>query len=895
MFQKKKLNVAILAALAATGQQATAEIEEIIVTATKRAVPLQDAPVTIQAIGSRELENQNIQEFSDYVKYLPNVNAGGRGPGQNEIYIRGAAVDAINITVAESQGSAPNVALYLDEQPVTAGGRNLDVYISDMERIEVLPGPQGTLYGASSMAGTVRLITNKPVIDEFDASFNGSWSQTSGGEDSNSGELMLNFPIMEGKMAARVALYNDRQGGFIDNVAGTFQANSDINPTFPGDTVTYAAGTVFANGTVVGPNGLTVPVNKAIANNAGLVEDEFNDAHYAGARIGIKYLINDDWSLLLQHTAQSLSTEGVFDYDPMLDDLQVSRYTDDFLNDDFNQTAWTVEGRIGILDVVYTGAFLDRDVTANIDYTGYTNIGAFISGYQCEYLVGGYYNGLGTGYNTTYDPTTFYTFDPTIGGDPGVVECGTPANAARIENENTRWTHEFRVATNWEGRINMQGGFFYEDFEILHVGDFNYQAPMDAGFAPIDIRTSGTFANSEANARGLLTDSTQFRNDNTRTEEQTALFGEITLDVTDSLSLAVGARYYDLDYGFTGYGAWRYGNRPLFIDDADPTNDIRPALTGGRDYQTNFAELQPLNVTDTIMRFTASWQPEDSNTLIFATWSEGYRPPGFNRAAAQKGGVYSANAQNIRDDGTNCGNEVAIPSNASGFPGYCLPYVFESDSLENMEIGWKTTLADGAIRFNGSVYRIDWEDIQVSQFDSQNISILTIVDNGGNAEISGIEGDLVWSVNEQLTLYAAASFNDTELVFVDPAFDIVVADAGSMLPLTPETQISIRARYEWEMSNDLGAHWQFGYKYAGEALNSIVDTVDEPNTMQDSYGIVDASVGVENLSDGWGVELFVSNLTDERAQLHINRQDFFERVTTNRPRTMGLRVSYDMN
>ncbi|MBT5463018.1 MAG: TonB-dependent receptor plug domain-containing protein, partial [Gammaproteobacteria bacterium] len=201
MFQKKKLNIAILAALAATSQQASSEIEEIVVTATKRAVPLQDAPVAIQAIGSRELENQNIQEFSDYVKYLPNVNAGGRGPGQNEIYIRGAAVDAINITVAESQGSAPNVALYLDEQPVTAGGRNLDVYISDMERIEVLPGPQGTLYGASSMAGTVRLITNKPVIDEFDASFNGSWSSTAEGEDSNSAELMLNFPIIAGKLA----------------------------------------------------------------------------------------------------------------------------------------------------------------------------------------------------------------------------------------------------------------------------------------------------------------------------------------------------------------------------------------------------------------------------------------------------------------------------------------------------------------------------------------------------------------------------------------------------------------------------------------------------------------------------------------------------------------------
>jgi iron complex outermembrane recepter protein len=105
----------------------------------------------------------------------------------------------------------------------------------------------------------------------------------------------------------------------------------------------------------------------------------------------------------------------------------------------------------------------------------------------------------------------------------------------------------------------------------------------------------------------------------------------------------------------------------------------------------------------------------------------------------------------------------------------------------------------------------------------------------------------------------------------------------------------MRARYEWDAGNDLGAHWQLGYKHAVEALNSIVDTADEPNTMQDSYGIVDASIGVENYSDGWGVELFVSNLTDERAQLHINRQDFIERVTTNRPRTIGLRVSYDVN
>ena len=215
MFQKKKLNVAILAALAATTQQASAEIEEIVVTATKRSVPLQDAPVTIQAIGSKTLEDQNIQEFADYVKYLPNVNAGGRGPGQNEIYIRGAAVDAINITVAESQGSAPNVALYLDEQPVTAGGRNLDVYISDMERIEVLPGPQGTLYGRNTFAGALNLYTNKPELDEASAGLELSYQSY----DRIRGEGFVNIPVSD-TMALRVAGYYDKSDGYIKNLAG---------------------------------------------------------------------------------------------------------------------------------------------------------------------------------------------------------------------------------------------------------------------------------------------------------------------------------------------------------------------------------------------------------------------------------------------------------------------------------------------------------------------------------------------------------------------------------------------------------------------------------------------------------------------------------------------------
>ncbi len=335
---------------------------------------------------------------------------------------------------------------------------------------------------------------------------------------------------------------------------------------------------------------------------------------------------------------------------------------------------------------------------------------------------------------------------------------------------------------------------------------------------------------------------------------------------------------------------------PLFVDDADPTNDIRPNRTGGRDYAVNLNALQPLTTTDTITKFTVTWTPNE-DMLFYISSSEGYRPPGFNRGAAARA-VYDPAANNTNNSGLQCGTDIAIDSKLAagenGFPGYCLPYVFESDTLENIEFGWKLSLLEGRMRVNGSLYQIDWNDIQVSQFDSQNISIFTLVDNGGDAEITGLELDAVWAVSDNLTIFGAMSYNDTELVRVDPGFSFVVQDEGRPLPLTPEFQGNLRARYYWEMSGGKEGFVQIGGKYSGEALNSIVDTTTEPNTMQDSYVIMDASVGV-NTDAGWGVELYVSNLTDERAQLHINRQDFFERTTTNRPRTIGMRFNYDFN
>jgi outer membrane receptor protein involved in Fe transport len=135
---------------------ASAQLEEIIVTASKRAESLQDVAVSGIALDSQTINDVGITNFDDYVRHQPNLTAAGRGPGNTTYYIRGMATDSVTLSAVEAAGNSPNVALYLDEQPIQTIGRNLDVYITDMERIEVLAGPQGTLFGASSQAGIPR-------------------------------------------------------------------------------------------------------------------------------------------------------------------------------------------------------------------------------------------------------------------------------------------------------------------------------------------------------------------------------------------------------------------------------------------------------------------------------------------------------------------------------------------------------------------------------------------------------------------------------------------------------------------------------------------------------------------------------------------------------------------
>ena len=790
------VRTAILSAFAvgASGGPADAQnpIEELIVTATKREANAQDIPVTVQALDSNAIYDLNVSNFDDYVRYLPNVTSGGRGPGQSEVFIRGMSIDAVTVLLSGAQGQTPNVAYYLDEQPVTSPGRNLDVYVTDIERIEVLPGPQGTLFGASSMAGTVRLITNKPVMNEFQGRVAASVAATEDGDPSNSIEGYINIPLIDDKLAVRGALYTAKRGGYIDNVQGTFTPDPAVNTTLPLDAV-YTT-----------------------AKNTARIEDDFNDAEYKGFRLSAKWYIDDNWDLSLQYMQQDLEVDGVFDYDPAVGDLEVTRFFDDELEDVFNQTAWTLEGRLAALELIYTGAYLDREIEQMVDYTGYNNVGGFIAYYTCTY--------------------------------EAVRQCLDPVKGFVGQQEITRQTHEFRMSTPQDKRFRAVAGVYYDDFEIKTQDNWFYAASPDLGFAPNAPITAARNINPNTRPAGIA-----FFNDITRTEEQIALFGEVYVDIIpDAFTLTVGLRWYDLEVDFWGSSNFANG---VFMGSIDSVVEG----PGGRDYDSTFGHsTEPLKEQDIIPRVTLSYTTLE-DLLLYGTYSEGFRPGGFNRG----GGAPSFNPD---------------------FP--TVPVSYETDNVKNYEFGWKTMLLDGTLQFNGAAYFIDWTDMQVARFDPINVSILTFIDNSADSEIRGVESDVVWAATDNLTLSGAFSYNDTELVSAHS--DVIeLAPVGSELALVPEFQGNIRARYDWQWG-EFDAYLHGAVLYADKSFSSIVAA---DRREQDSYTTADFAVGVTR--DSWGCELFVENLTDERAQLFFNVQDDVPRITPNRPRTGGLRFYYE--
>src|SRR5580692_6225326 len=592
-------------------------IQEITVTAQRRVENAQDVPITIQALTGETLKQLNVTTFDDLQKYTPNVTSANLGPGQSSIYMRGLSVGSLGPIGTGTNGPIPNVSVYLDEESVALPGRNLDVYAADMERIEVLEGPQGTLFGSGAEAGVLRYITNKPKLDVTEGDVNAGYSYTAGGDPNSNVDAMINLPLIPGTLAVRAVVYDDNRGGYINNVPSTF--------TRLGTDEGFAM-----------HNGGVVPTNSESINNNNLVGNAINPVTYQGFRLQGLYKINDDWDALLSQSYQNMNAQGVsyqMPYGPegltfnkvgeplgvqQLPPLSVALFEPSYNKDKFENTALTVNGKIGDLKVVYAGGYLVRNIEQQQDYTNYSR-GVFGYYYQCA------------GYSKT---------------SAAAGKCYSPAAAWQETEKNTHQSHEFRLSTPDDWRIRGIGGLYWEEFKIYDDTDWTYKTVPTCSPA-INV---GCFNNVQpwpggtANNPNERNDNIGFFDDTTRTIIQKAAFGSIDVDIIPkTLIFTAGTRYYKFNESELGgdvgsFYCKAFAPTTYFGPCTSATNGngkqggLVPPIGGAAPYGTNLTAASGNNSEYHGFRSRAniSWHVTD-DVLLYYTWSQGFRPGGFNR------------------------------------------------------------------------------------------------------------------------------------------------------------------------------------------------------------------------------------------------------------------------
>jgi iron complex outermembrane receptor protein len=809
------------------------ERDVIVVTATKREENLQDVPVSVQVLGTRKLDQLNISNFEEYTKQLPSVSFQTAQPGFTTVYMRGVATGGDG----NHSGSLPSVGTYLDEQPVTTIGGTLDVHIYDIARIESLAGPQGTLYGASSQAGTIRIITNKPELGIVSGRVDAEINKISHGDWGGSLEGMINLPIGD-RVAFRASAFYEKDGGFIDNV--------------------------FGERTYLAPD----PDDDVNVDNNCCTEKNYNDLDTYGGRAALKVDLDDNWTILPQFAYQKATADGSFFMDEDQKDLDTVRFREEIAKDKWWQAALTIQGKLANFDITYAGAYMDRKRFADTDYTDYTDA------YNQYYI--DYYN--------NYVET--YGYAPSFCASPGILGCNVYTdNAGNIIDPRQHITgtdhfkkmsHELRIASPADKPIRALVGAFFQK-QKNHIFQ-NYLVDNLA----TDL--------SVADYPGTL-----WLTNQKRVDKDWALFGEASFDITPQITLTAGGRLYKFNntlFGFAGFG------RPNPIGSS--TGEGRCLTVNGEEFRDD--PLSPLATGDSgldipcynvanvnsngeavprkskgdgaLYRFNAQWKPQE-DLMFYATWSKGFRPGGINR------------------------QPLAPP--------------YQPDFLVNYEAGWKTTLLDGRLRWNGAVYHQDWKDIQFSYL---GLNSLTVIQNGRKARINGIESDINYSEGG-LTLTAAAAYTDAKTkgnicgaaIEVDPSPDCtgiidvndpddptdddvnsIVTPSGTRLPITPKFKASATARYAWPMWTGK-AHVQGTIAYQGSAPSDLDPAQNDLLGKISSSTLVDAFAGYD--WDRYNVELFVTNLFDDRNELSrfvvcsICTQ---VKVVPGRPRTIGLRL-----
>ncbi|MFB0872833.1 MULTISPECIES: TonB-dependent receptor [unclassified Sphingobium] len=872
-------------ALAQAADQAPPEeqgLGEIIVTATRSAQSIQKVPISMQALGAETLAERQVKGLSDFATLLPSVSFEGIGPGRNTAFFRG---------IVPAGGAYASVGYYLDDIPIT-GTEVPDIHAYDLERIEALSGPQGTLYGAGSLAGTIRLITNKPKLGAFEFGYDVEANKYGKGDFGGQIESYINIPQGD-TLALRVMGYYRRDGGYIDNKFNNGKLNN-------GDPAVYNLGD-------------TNPLTFYNLSNADIAKDDYNTIKEFGGRIQILWEPVDGWQITPQFTGQRQVSNGYFGYDPRVGDLEVHDYDKTRNDDRWFQAALSVRGHIGDFELVSaTGYFKRRTKTLN-DYTYYTVT----------------YDGFGGGYES------YLQFFDNCTGSGAAQQCSLidPTQYYHADWHRNKFTQELRLTTPKDWPFDLTIGGFYQrqknesntyyairgldtitgytqtgggdvaggliGVPAMFAIDYDQDGIPDTADDSVPYFTN-TVINPNGNPLGTMVYGTPaVKQDGFYIVEQNqlyhdkAIFAEGHYDITPTLKITGGIRYFWTDFAVKGFAGVA----------ASAANQVTsyyvPTGTMGCPTPLPDERLQCLNTNfraaDQTGRYkekgethkiALDWQITPDK-MVYANYSTGFRPGGFNR-----------------------------PLRIRGFgPVDVAP--FQSETLTNYELGMKTTWG-GIFRLNAAVYLEKWDNIQYGVVVS-GAQGAGMTGNAGKAEVKGVEYDADLKLGK-FTISSSGAYNDGKLKgnFCNFALDRttstisqlasctlgedvagsspptpqVAAANGTRLPRQPKFKGTTSIRFDTSLG-ELDTFLQGAALYQTGATQDL--NVDSNALLGNTKGFVSFNFSGGVKKENWSLSFFIQNAFDKRGQLTKNTFcsiDFCagsSRTFTIRPQFFGMR------
>ena len=775
------------------GQADAMQTDEIVVTATRRAASVQDIPLNIAAVGGEQIEEQGLTELSELLPFVPGINVVDRGGRQgNPIIVRGLNVDAIGSGDGNNNGGG-TVATYIGEIPVF-----VDLKLNDLERVEVLLGPQGTLYGAGTLGGAIRYIPVKPQFNQISGEVRAEASKYSEASSlSHDTGMTINLGLTD-RFALRGSIDWSHDSGFIDYV----NVVDEIGVTNP-DT----------------PDGLN------------RIEDADGEDIISG-RIAARWEPTDWLDGTLTYYYQEADIEGRrvshwrSDVPGLLDGTDsVGRYENAFRVQEPN----TIKNDLLALEVVADLGFAELTSA-----TGWSH-----------------FDDDGQRDQTTLLITLEYSYE--------LFPAFTSFTRERGEEE--RFNQEIRLVSTGEGPLNWIIGGYYNKLD-----NAAFSAEYVPGYVP--------YVNQPALDFGLTDrpDALEYFSTNRNRLVEKAVFGEIGYEFFDAVTITLGGRYYDYDLKSAATVDF-----PLFED-----LSYTP-LTLNEISSLPFDPELAQSDDGFLFKGNISWEV-NPDLLVYATVSEGYRIGGVNGVGQcepyDPTGVNTQGACALAPGQEyDAGNGQVGVSNRD-------ERQFAPDKTRNYEVGFKSTLLNGDMTFNGAIYYIDWIDPQLgSATINANIPITV---NGGGAESKGVELSASWRATDNLQFRGNFSYIDSTLTTLTPdlirtinppGFGSAFEDGqdGDRLPGFPETQFSLFGLYDMPLANGDSLKFNASYSWQGDVLTRAGGRGS--GLTLDSFGVANAAITYD--AETFSATLFADNLFDEFAETgaigtSLSNQDIFD-------------------